>query len=85
MGLDQVLNIVRSSDNLNEKVYQQIKDMPRCDCTPEEMCERVLEAHKNLMSLNATNRETFKELVSGLEKEKSGYSGSSHKDPSKIH
>ncbi len=39
------------------------------DLLEDEVRERVIEAHKVLMSLNEQNRETFKDLVRALEEE----------------
>ena len=68
MGLGQVFNIVHRIDHkaLGALV---IKDMPKSDHTQKEMCEKVLEAHRELMALNDHNKEVFKQLVCGLEKE----------------
>ena len=70
MGLDTVLDMVDTPDALGEKLKNYVKEMPRCDHTPEEMCEKVIEAHKALMALNSNNKAMFKDLVSGLEEEK---------------
>lgn len=71
MGLNTVLDMVHTPDALGEKLKSYVKEMPRCDHTPEEMCEKVIEAHKALMALNSNNQKIFKDLVSGLEEEQS--------------
>lgn len=71
MGLNTVLDMVHKPDALGKKLKAYVKEMPRCDHTPEEMCEKVIEAHKALMDLNSNNKEIFKDLVSGLEEEQS--------------
>jgi anti-anti-sigma factor len=81
MGLDSVLDQVSSLDALGDRLKTFIKDMPLCDCSSEQMCKKVIEAHKALMALNSNNKEVFKELVSGLEEEQSTYL--SHPDPVK--
>lgn len=71
MGLLTVLNVVGSDKELGENLQEHIKEMPLCNHSPEEMCEKVLEAHKILMDLNKSNQDLFKDLVSGLEEERS--------------
>ena len=76
MGLPQVLNLVKSLED--EEIFKtvkksSIKDMPLCDHTQEEMCKKVLEAHKSLMALNSSNKAVFHDLVSSLEEEHLNY------------
>ncbi|HEY9134279.1 MAG TPA: hypothetical protein VIM85_00620, partial [Pseudomonadales bacterium] len=42
---------------------------PQVDSTQQEICAKVLEAHRVLMELNSTNKETFQAVVDELEKE----------------
>ena len=63
MGFDDVFAIV--ADGAVQSV--DLVDLPEVDeC---ETRERVIEAHKVLMSLNENNRETFQSLVDALEQE----------------
>ncbi len=76
MGLKQVLTFVDSFADVEATLVKdksQIKDMPLTDHGQDEMCEKVLEAHKILMALNAHNKAVFHELVCGLEEEKKKY------------
>ena len=63
MGFDDVFAIV--ADSAVQDV--DLVDIPNVD--ESQTRERVIEAHKVLMSLNASNRETFKSLVEALEQE----------------
>ncbi|NCF33502.1 MAG: STAS domain-containing protein [Proteobacteria bacterium] len=63
MGFDDVFAIV--ADGAVQSV--DLVDLPEVD--EGETRERVIEAHKVLMSLNENNRETFKSLVDALEQE----------------
>lgn len=63
MGFDDVFHIVEQP--LESK--EQFGELPPCDCSEEELRERVLEAHKVLMSLSEANREAFQDLVETLE------------------
>ena len=77
MGLQQVLTFVDALSDVDEALLNgksQIKDMPLRDHGQDEMCEKVLEAHKTLMALNAHNKAVFHDLVCGLEEEKKKYS-----------
>jgi anti-anti-sigma factor len=83
MGLPQVLNIVESLESVDTIKLQnelkaiseenQFKDMPLHDHSQEYLCEKVLEAHKTLMSLNQSNKIIFHDLVSNLEEERNEY------------
>jgi anti-anti-sigma factor len=63
MGFDDVFQIVERPIESKE----QFGELPACECTEEDMRERVLEAHRILMSLNEDNREAFRDLVEALE------------------
>ena len=63
MGFDDVFAIV--ADGAVQSV--DLVDLPEVD--EGETRERVIEAHKVLMSLNENNRETFQSLVDALEEE----------------
>jgi anti-anti-sigma factor len=63
MGFDDVFAIV--ADGAVQSV--DLVDLPEVD--EGETRERVIEAHKVLMSLNENNRETFQSLVDALEQE----------------
>ena len=63
MGFDDVFAIV--ADGAVQSV--DLVDLPEVD--EGETRERVIEAHRVLMSLNENNRETFQSLVDALEQE----------------
>lgn len=63
MGFDDVFHIVEQP--LESK--EQFGELAPCDCSEEEMRERVLEAHRVLMTLSEANREAFQDLVETLE------------------
>jgi anti-anti-sigma factor len=63
MGFDDVFNIVRQP--LEEP--DQLGELPASAASEEDMRQRVLEAHRYLMSLNESNREAFRDLVEALE------------------
>lgn len=63
MGFASVFNIVQSL----QPCPQCLTDLPEQPQTAEVVRERVLEAHRILMELNANNRESFRDLVSILE------------------
>lgn len=70
MGLSLVFNIVEGLESAEHSLEQlSVQDMPKSDHTQKEVCEKVLEAHRELMSLNDHNKEVFKQLVCGLEEE----------------
>ncbi|MGD8418549.1 MAG: STAS domain-containing protein [Pseudomonadales bacterium] len=63
MGFDEVFNIVETP--LEHK--EQLAELP-CVAAPEEdVRQRVLDAHRTLMSMNEANREAFHDLVATLE------------------
>lgn len=64
MGFDDLFNII---DSPLERT-SQLAELP---CLPlageDELRGQVIDAHRTLMSMNARNRETFKDLVAALE------------------
>ena len=64
MGFDQVFNIVDQPLPSPE----QLADLPSQDQSEEIVKGKVLEAHRILMSLNESNREAFRDLVTALER-----------------
>lgn len=65
MGFDSVFVIVREFEEL---VKLPMNDLPCEGSTEPATQERVLNAHKVLMSINEDNRKAFSELVEQLEK-----------------
>jgi anti-anti-sigma factor len=65
MGFDEVFNLVETP--LEHK--EQLLELPRLSASEEDMRQRVLDAHRTLMALNETNRDTFQDLVAALETE----------------
>lgn len=65
MGFDDVFNIVETPLEHEE----QLAELPGVDASPEETRQRVIDAHKTLMSMNESNQAAFKDLVSALEAE----------------
>jgi anti-anti-sigma factor len=63
MGFDDVFNIVR--EPLSGK--EQLGDLPPRLSSEEDVRQRVIEAHRYLMSLNEGNRQAFRDLVETLE------------------
>ncbi len=63
MGFDDVFRIVQQPIEHKE----QFGELHPSDCTEEDMRQRVLDAHRVLMSLNESNREAFEDLVETLE------------------
>lgn len=66
MGFDAVFNIIHEAP----VVDPDLSDMPEKGCTEACATQKVLEAHKVLMSMNEKNAETFKEVVATLEEQK---------------
>ncbi|MFC3608893.1 anti-sigma factor antagonist RssC [Stutzerimonas tarimensis] len=64
MGFDQVFNIVDSPLPQED----DLTDLPVQDQSEEVVKAKVIEAHQILMSLNESNREAFRDLVSALER-----------------
>ena len=66
MGFADVFTIVDE----HFAAQQNLAELPvSSDLREDEIRERVIEAHRVLMSLNEQNRATFKDLVSALEEE----------------
>ncbi len=63
MGFNQVFNLVHTPAPCPEC----LDDLPEQDQSEAVVKERVLEAHQILMSLNESNRDEFRDLVSALE------------------
>ena len=63
MGFNQVFNLVHTATSCPEC----LDDLPEQDQSEELVKARVLEAHRILMSLNQSNRDEFRDLVSALE------------------
>ncbi len=63
MGFNQVFNMVHTPAPCPEC----LDDLPKQDQSEAVVKERVLEAHQILMSLNESNRDEFRNLVSVLE------------------
>lgn len=77
MGFDDVFNIVETPLEHEE----QLGELPVLESCHEEVRQRVLEAHRVLMSMNDSNREAFHDLVETLEAESapvSRYGGAAH-------
>lgn len=65
MGFEQIFNIVTQAT----PTQAQLQDLPGQMLSEERVRDRVLEAHRILMSLNEHNRAAFTDLVSTLESE----------------
>lgn len=65
MGMDKLFRIVREPDD----TAPPMEAMPDMDQSCREQTQAVLEAHRRLMSLNERNREVFRDVVEGLERE----------------
>lgn len=63
MGFPQVFDL--REEGLNSK--PAMADLPRVSCSEDNACEKVLEAHRILMSMNDNNREIFRDVVQALE------------------
>lgn len=64
MGFDQVFNVVSQPTPQADA----LTDLPIQDLSEDAVKSKVIEAHQILMSLNQSNRETFKDLVNILER-----------------
>lgn len=74
MGLNMVLNIAADLQESESLLKQKVcTEMPCATYSPEHMCDKVIEAHRELMALKPDNKEKFKELISGLEQERLHY------------
>ena len=68
-GFSQVFHIVEKlPDSVADSCRVQT-ELPSVDSNELEICEKVLQAHRNLMRLNESNRDTFHPVVIALEKE----------------
>jgi anti-anti-sigma factor len=65
MGFDEVFNLVEAPLEHSD----QLLELPKMQSSEEGMRQRVLDAHRTLMSMNEVNRETFHDLVAALETE----------------
>ena len=63
MGLEQVFDIIQEPSVISHAMHK----VPLEECAEGYACQKVLEAHRVLMSLNEKNIETFKEVVAALE------------------
>jgi len=63
MGFNQVFNVVHTPGPCPEC----LDDLPEQEQSEAVVKERVLEAHQILMSLNESNRNEFRDLVSALQ------------------
>lgn len=63
MGFEDIFNIVKESACIDCDGKSLIEEIQ-----PEDaLMEKVLEAHRTLVKLNAQNKDTFKELIESLE------------------
>ena len=65
MGFDEVFDLVEEP----LEHHEQLAELPELVASEEDVRQRVLDAHRTLMSLNETNRDTFHDLVAALEAE----------------
>lgn len=65
MGFDDVFNIVEQPLEHSE----QLGELPLVEANQEDVRQRVLDAHRVLMSMNDANRDAFHDLVATLEAE----------------
>ncbi len=63
MGFDSIFNIVEDT----EVDTSTAQALPFESCDEVDVKPRVIEAHRILMEMNKTNRDTFKDLVASLE------------------
>lgn len=63
MGFEKIFIIV----NELASSVEELEEIPLLKASEREVREKVLEAHKVLMSMNSRNREEFKSLVRALE------------------
>lgn len=63
MGFPQVFDL--REEGLASR--PMLADVPRVNCSEDNACEKVLEAHRILMEMNENNREIFKDVVTALE------------------
>lgn len=65
MGFDEVFSIVETP--LEHK--EQLAELPCIAASEDDVRQRVIDAHRTLMSMNQANREAFHDLVAVLEAE----------------
>ena len=65
MGFDEVFDLVEEP----LEHHEQLAELPELAASEEDVRLRVLDAHRTLMSLNESNRDTFHDLVAALEAE----------------
>jgi anti-anti-sigma factor len=65
MGFEDVFHIVEEPLTYTD----QLGELPRVQSSHEDLRQRVLDAHRTLMAMNESNRETFQDLVATLEAE----------------
>jgi len=65
MGFEDVFHIIEQPLEHTE----QLGELPLVHASREDLRLRVLEAHRTLMAMNESNRETFQDLVATLEAE----------------
>lgn len=68
MGFDKIFIILKEPASC----IKELEEIPVLKASEQQVREKVLDAHKVLMSLNSRNREEFKNLVQALECEEPG-------------
>lgn len=63
MGFPQIFDLRTEPVSLPRAT----EEVAKVSCSESNACDKVLEAHRILMGLNAQNRETFRDVVSALE------------------
>ncbi|MBV1883153.1 MAG: STAS domain-containing protein [Pseudomonadales bacterium] len=72
MGFESVFNIVHEKTNsANSQTPECVNEVPAWESSEQEVCCKVLEAHRTLMQLNEQNKNTFQHVVAALEAEQS--------------
>lgn len=70
MGLERVFVIIDELTSAElDPPNPVLKDLPRIDSSQQEICQKVLEAHRVLIKLNYKNNKVFKDVVAQLEQE----------------
>lgn len=64
MGFDKVFDIRKK---LHELTTEELAELPVLEADDEVVREKIIEAHRILMTLNEQNRDTFSGLVTTLE------------------
>ncbi|MEH6627392.1 MAG: STAS domain-containing protein [Motiliproteus sp.] len=65
MGFDKVFILIRE----NVEASQQLQELSVLQESEQQVKDRVVDAHRVLMELNANNRDCFRDLVRSLESE----------------